>query len=209
MSDSTGCASPPPNKAMSLELARALAEAADGLAVNEEEFFVVARYEPITDQFAGGFAVSGPYPDFAAVKDPARSEVCARTAGFFGPFKIKPRPANGRVVGQVDLHILDPSEVFTFPMRPDALFFTPAAVEKFALPFYERIFGPEFGAKVRDDFATVDIQVMAHYPWSEYSDGTRVPVVPVFLSARPDGNIKLVARSLGASNGLLTPVTVG
>lgn len=197
---------PPTPDPISLELARALAEAAEGLAVNDEPFYLVARYKPIVAVFAGGFVVRGPFASYADVPQDLKDEIDEHVSGFFGRFQVTPPPVIGAAVDQVDLHIRGWPGLFTYPTMPDALFFSPSAVEKFALPYYERIFGPEFAARVRDEFAAADVQAMAHYPWSEYSDGTRVPGIPVFLRLHgTDGALRaLTPTPVGAA--VLRPV---
>lgn len=212
MSNPTDCASPPPNLPMSLDLARALAEAADGLAIDENPFYVVARYEPVTSMFAGGFVVWGPYGDFGEVDGKPRDEVCARTAGFFGPFQVTPTPASGHRVERVTLDFAGVSFSIDGREMPDALFLTPAAVEKFALPYYGRIFDPDFARMVKEQFSSANVQVMAHYPWSEYTDGTaqppeRVPNLPVFLLRGMPGDRMMHTLAPVQGGAVLRPVS--
>lgn len=206
---------PPPHLPISVELARALGEAADGLANDEDPFYLVAPYKPITDLFAGGFDVFGPFDNYDQVPPNLKEDIERHTtAGFFGPYQITLPLVNGRRVTRVGLHIEDWPEEFNFRIMPDALFFSAEAVEKFALPYYERIFGPEFASKVAEHFQFADVQVMAHYPWSEYSDGTRepdprMPNSPVFLFRdRPGGMMHAPVPGRGGTL-VLRPVRVG
>jgi hypothetical protein len=199
------CTTPPPNKPMSVALARALAEAADGFPGQAEPIYLVAPYLPLDDPNRGGFRIFGPYRSWEKVPPGLQREVCVGNAGFFGPFdtRLAPTPA-GRAVTRIDLHVEETTDVYPIPAdRLDALFFTSQAVEKFALPYYERLFGPEFGAHVIRQFLNANVQVMAHFPWSEYSDGTgllRVAHTPFFVAAA-SANSPLVALVPGAEGG--------
>lgn len=207
---------PPDNKPMSVQLARALGEAAEGLAMDENPFYLVAAYEPITDLFGGGFRVYGPFTSWDKVPPTVQQLVAdpPHGYGFFGPYEVTLPLVNGHRVTRVHLHIEGRTDGFTFPLMPDALFFNAEAVEKFALPYYERIFGPEFARKVAEQFDYSEVQVMAHYPWSEYSDGLRVPDArltntPVFLFRdRPGGPMHAPIPAAGGTVAL-RPVTVG
>lgn len=183
---------PPPNLPMSVALARALAEAADGLNIDDKPFYLVAPYAPVTDLFSGGFKVWGPFSSWEDVPASLRNEVEEGSSGFFGPFQVAPEAAGGYVVNRIDLYFQEMALAFTLNENPDALFFTSAAVEKFALAYYERIFGPDFARTVKEQFAFSDVQVMAHYPWSEYSDGSRMPAVPHLLRLDGSGGASLI-----------------
>jgi hypothetical protein len=181
--------SPPPNRPMSIALARALAEAADGFVPRADPTFIVAPYVPLDVPTRGGFAMSGPYGSWDEVPDELKAAVVRGESGFFGPFDTSMAVlVAGRSVGRVDLHV-EP-DVYSIPARRiDALFFTASAVEKFAQPYYERIFGPEFTEQVMRHFQEAEVQVMGHFPWTEYADGVgvQVPNVPSFLRRTESG----------------------
>lgn len=182
---------PPANKPMSVQLARALAEAADGFAGFETPVYLVVPYEPIQDMGKGGFHVSGPYKSWERVPHSLQRSVRKGDCGFFGPFDSgkDPRPSGSRVTA-MDLQLKDTSrKLHLVAKNVDALFFSARAVEKFALPYYERIFGPEFAERVRDGFTQSNVQVMAHYPWTEYSDGGKLAQAPVFLRYDTEGAV--------------------
>jgi hypothetical protein len=94
-----------------------------------------------------------------------------------------------------------PAVVYRIPAgRFDALFFTTRGVEKFAQPYYGRIYGPDFAAQLMTEFQEADVQVMAHFPWSEYTDGTGVQV--------KEANVPMLLRRQGAGRAQLVPFGV-
>jgi hypothetical protein len=195
---------PPPNKPMSIPLARALAEAADGFTGHGPSIYLVAPYTPLEEPEHGGFEIGGPYGSWDEVPTELQEAVRAGAYGFFGPFDTSFAPiVRGRRVSRIDLHVEDTPDVFRIPGgRLDALFFSTQAVEKFALPYYERIFGPAFAAEVMRQFQDANVQVMAHFPWSEYTAGTpemRVAHAPVFVEHGDSGSglLALVPRHDG------------
>jgi hypothetical protein len=190
MSDPMNCReAPPPNKPISVVLARALAEAADGFAGFPHPAFLVCPYMPEEKTFGGGFRVSGPYCGWNDVPKGLQDEVCNGDAGFFGPYDISSVPrADGDRVENVDLHIKESGLSFRVSTgQMDALFFSAQSVEKFAAPYYERIFGPDFVKKMMDQFQRANVQVMGHFPWTEYADGTRVLNMPMVLEEEAEG----------------------
>lgn len=177
---------------VSVELARALAEAVDGVTHFEKpDAFFVSRYKPVDTIGRGGFRVHGPFAGWEDVPQELKDCVDAGECGFFGPFIIEPDHSRGAPVDQIDLHALGGTTILQ-KGDVDALFFTIRAVEKFALPFYQGIFGPQFAQHVLDQFTAADVQVMAHFPWSEYSDGLRVPNVPVLMRVDESGTMTFV-----------------
>lgn len=180
---------PPPNKPMSVKLARALAEAADGFRGHKAPVFLVAPYKLHKSPERGGFHIFGPYHDWEHVPRDVKRLVMHETHGFFGPFDTGGTViVHGRPIGSVTLHVRHSTKVFHLrPDRIDTLFFSAESVEKFALPYYERVYGPAFAARVRDQFATADTQFMAHYPWTEYTDGSALLAVAPMFGAMKNG----------------------
>lgn len=174
------------DRAISVQLARALAEAADGLPFEFSPIYLASSYQPVADPLGGGFHVYGPYRSVDDLPPWIKDKVEDKEYGVFGPFEVTPKPADGSRVSGLDLQI-EGHPTFSYPVLPDAVFLTAAAVEKFALPYYERIFGPRFAEKIALQFEISEVQVMAHYPWSEYTDGTRVPATPLFLRSTSSG----------------------
>jgi hypothetical protein len=169
-------APPPPNKPVSVSLARALAEAADGYP-GMETLYLVARYISTGDSWA--FHITGPYTAWEHVAESLRERVLVGELGFFGPYDTTAAimPV-GMQADYVRVHLEDGSELKLPGLCVDALFLSAAAVEKFALPYYERIFGPEYANDVMAHFRYNSAQVMAHFPWSEYTDPPKPPSDP-------------------------------
>ena len=75
--------------------------------------------------------------------------------------------------GRVELPTPDfapPQGIDAPPTEFDALFLTVDAVAKFALPYYSGIYGNGFGREVLTQFQRVELALMGHLPWSEYTD---------------------------------------
>ncbi len=63
----------------------------------------------------------------------------------------------------------------------DSLFWTEAVVDKFVIPYYVGIHGPEYGVKIKETFNDPEVYALTHLPGSEYV-GAVVPgegVTPV------------------------------
>lgn len=166
-------ATPPPNEPITVDLARALAEAVDGFPGCKHPIFLISAYEPVHSKGRGGYRFCGPYTGWHEVPRCLRRCVRDRKCGFFGPFNTGPADkVQGRRVRRLDVHVKGEGRPHRVSTRHlDALFFSPRAVEKFALPYYERLFGPRYAEHVMKQFLKADVQVMAHYPWSEYTSG--------------------------------------
>jgi len=155
-------------------LARRLAEAAAGYA-DGSEVYVVACYTPNYDS-------EDPYDVYAC---PAPPEKKLPTGyGVFGPFKTIPEdPAlqaqAQATVQEFQVTISTTTDTCTFSIDPasqyDALFYTAAAVKKFAVPYYSSLYSGAYGDHVLSAFQAAPVALMAHMPWSEY---TAVDVTP-------------------------------
>jgi hypothetical protein len=208
MSDLNDCqAAPPPNEPISVALARAIAEAADGFPEYEGTIYLVAPYKMEALVGRGGFHISEPYRSWEEVPDYVKQQVCEKKAGFFGPFDVHPIHAKGRRISLVDLHVEKSGDVYRLDThRVDALFLSPQALEKFALPYYERIYGPAFAQEVMRQFLEAHVQFIAHFPWSEYTGGGLLGQAPWFLAPHPSGG-RLV--SLQGAAGMHLPRASG
>jgi hypothetical protein len=138
--------------------------------------------------FNGLFNIQPPLPTWSDAV--AAAQQMGPGYGAFGPFRstfITPRAQQLRMMsvaielqdaaGDPSGRISIPTPGFTPPpgIEPpppeyDALFFTPEAVAKFALPYYSGIYGNGFGREVLTQFIAAEAAVMGHMPWSEYTD---------------------------------------
>jgi hypothetical protein len=166
---------PPPHRPISVALARALAEAADGFPGLKVAYFV-ARY--ISSKDSRAFHIRGPFTSWDEARELWEC-VWSGECGFFGPFDTTDAivPVGVRA-DYVLVHLEDGTEIPFTNGVVDALFFSASAVEKFALPYYERIFGPDYAYEVMEQFRYNSAQVMAHFPWSEYTDPPKPPMEP-------------------------------
>jgi hypothetical protein len=123
---------------------RVLAEIADEFRTGAPVFLVAA--------FAFLHTVIGGVPSRAAA-DSARA-AAGPGHGVFGPY-VTPAdqiPDSVPKVISVRLEIQTPQGKQVVDVDPDtvnALFFTQAAVDKFAIPYYSRVYGPEYASKLR------------------------------------------------------------
>jgi hypothetical protein len=161
------------SQAVSPELARVLAQAADSAYAPPGEFFVVARFEPDLHSLQP-FNVQPPVATFEEAKQ-VKEELDRTDPGFthgvFGPFKSTTGPVNQAAVVHLDVTI----EGRTMPIpidgqQFDALFYSVQAVEKFVIPYSVQEFGPEYGTFVLNEFLASPVALMGHLPWSEEVD---------------------------------------
>lgn len=127
---------------------RALAEAADGVRGNR--VFLVHR--AATDTF-----------DIVAVVDNATDTVIleCRTMNTM---------PNRPEVEKVDFKVRGKPPKELKGDKFDAVFWTESAVEKFVLPYYARLFGPESGTRINAllaDFNQTDVAGVVHLPKSD------------------------------------------
>ena len=121
---------------VSATLLRVVAEAADGYRTGEPTYFVAEYRFP--------HSVRGPYKTLAD----ARNAV-TRGYGVFGPYTTPPDEQKETVrVVRVTLSVLNEKGVRTesevkLDSAVDALFLTRAAVDKFLVPYYVRVYGPD------------------------------------------------------------------
>lgn len=85
----------------------------------------------------------------------------------FGPY-VTPRDATpdsaARVVS-IQLVVQSPRGRQTIDVNPstvDALFFSMVPFDKFVVPYYSRLYGPEFARRLRDDALSLPIFIPAH-----------------------------------------------
>ena len=174
---------------ISAGLARRLAEAATGYA-DEGEVYVTARYTPNYDS-EDPYAVQA-WQHWQDVPNPLEPGY-----GVFGPFQTTfPSPRTQATVQAFQVTLSDSTTptsavtaAATSPMdipaqNYDALFYSAAAVKKFAVPYYASLYSGAYGDHVLESFQEAPVALMAHMPWSEYTmveftaGGTDVPVYP-------------------------------
>lgn len=186
---------PPQNKAISVALAMALAQAALGFPGTDMYF--VANYEP---NASGSFDIAGAFFAWPPPDPSDQKRVDDGTAGWFGPYSNTILPVNEgqETVGQMQITPQAPTggggQAFTlypiqfpgftvppgdtaFPGPFDAAFLSAAAIQKFAVPYYAALYGAAYALTLQQQFNTSDLALMVHMPWSEYGtlSGTGQP----------------------------------
>jgi hypothetical protein len=133
---------------VSATMLRVLAEAADGFRTGRPVFLVADYRFPHN--------VAGPFATYAEARRVQMDS--GATFGVFGPY-VTPRDPGAdsasRVVA-VRLTIESPAgrrrtvDLDLRRVEVDALFFTMSAVDKFVIPYYSDIYGPEYATVARD-----------------------------------------------------------
>lgn len=154
-------------------LARRLAAAASGFPHGRTVWFR-ARYEP---DAKGSFQVSPPILSDTRPADPDDPQF-----GIFGPYQT-PAPSQARKradVVQVTLHLSDGRTIEIAAGDADCLFWSAAAIEKFAVPYYAAVGTLETAVRIREDFNRENVVAMDHGPNTEYTmrtvEGTTLTV---------------------------------
>lgn len=166
-------------------LARALAEAATGFP-NSGDIYFVASYTRVPADQGSPYDVNGPFTDeLTALAKAAELDVVEWlngqkfSYGVFGPFSTVV-PELITVPGQPQVGTITVTEAgttsdgFTIDdaSKYDSMFYSAAAVEKFAVPYYSRVYGSAVGQEVLRNFQQPDVMVMVHMPWTEYAELT-------------------------------------
>jgi hypothetical protein len=142
--------------AIPASLLRALAEAADVDRTGRPVYLVADRR----------------FPHYVIGRFETRAQAMSLRAdsgsayGVFGPF-VTPAdpapPASASKVYRVRLFYRNPQGVVRTkdvdPVEVDALFMTMSAVDKFMVPYYARVYGPEYAARLRDDVVAATVPV--------------------------------------------------
>lgn len=140
-----------------------LAEAVDGCRKGEPVYFV-CRYRYDADD--EGHRLHGPYPDCeTAAYERERMELRADEYGIYGPYYT--RGSDGWEIGsrrkgikEVVVRYEDGSEIVLDTKEYDSLFWSGAAAEKFALPYYVAIGTLDEGIALRTRGLKADL--LAH-----------------------------------------------
>lgn len=151
-----------PPRPISAALARRLAAAASGFP-NGQTVWFMARHEPDAN---GSYQVGPPIVSDARPpepKDPA--------FGIFGPYQTAApsHPAKRLDVVRVVLHLSNGATIELPAGGADCVFWSAAAIEKFAIPYYAALGNLELAVRIRDEFNSADVVAMDHGPNTEYS----------------------------------------
>lgn len=103
--------------------------------------------------------------------------------GVFGPYALEPNGFDEGFTNPAQL-VVGTLQVTPFSNTPggpiptgepafewdgyDAVFMSTAAVEKFVIPYYTTIYGPEFAGEIVSQFNAAPVALMGHLPWTEY-----------------------------------------
>ena len=151
-----------PETPISAMLARRLAGAASGYADGKKIWFT-ARYRR-DDEFS--FRVSEPIVSDERPAEPADDEL-----GLFGPFLTPQRrvAAKRTPVVRVYLELEDGKTITLDAKHADCVFWSEAALEKFAIPYYASLGDLELAQEIRTRFRKPDVVALDHGPNTEYT----------------------------------------
>jgi hypothetical protein len=177
---------------MSPRLLKRLGEAAMGTGRKYGEQYWICRYVP--DVETKKYGIDGPFHTW----DEAQDAIGDRLGfGVFGPYEpgeyegliSMVHPSAEVVAVLVYLEgVVEPIEIDASTF--DALFWSPAAIEKFVFPYYCGAEGLDYTIQVRDDYVALNAYLMAHSDDTEYSlwGGSRgegfVPTLEPLTSSR-------------------------
>ena len=130
---------------VSATMLRVLAETADGVRTGRDVYFVADYRFP--------HHVTGPFATRAAA-DRVRSDSGA-TFGVFGPYRTAADPVSDSATRVVRVTVVTENARGTRqtieidPSVVDALFFTQSAVDKFVIPYYSELYGPQYATRLQ------------------------------------------------------------
>jgi hypothetical protein len=172
---------------ISARLARRLAEAAFGY-MGLGPVYLVAAYEPI-DSVADPYDVTCFRSDWEAAEAFAailNTDPELPRYGVFGPYatELVGEPLISQYsLDTISLLVDSPADsspaqgTLTIPASEfDSLFWTRAAVEKFAVPYYAALYSPAFADLVLEEYDGARLAVLGHMPWSEYTELSPPPM---------------------------------
>ena len=149
-------------------LIRRLGEAADGFRGRGKAYYVV-KLEPDTD---GNHEVDGPYEkkeDIAGTV--VGAEVTSGVRGLFGPILTGPLGVPKAVtITKIDISTAAAKKELTGKDFGDCMFYSVSAIEKFAIPYYARMFGGDYVKRLHDSVTKDDFLLMVHLPGTEYTN---------------------------------------
>jgi hypothetical protein len=157
---------------ISAELARRLAESADGHRDGRPRFVVTNPEEPATDRLRS-FESKAEALEYQAQEN-AKGEGTFRVFGPFQTPRDTPADATGHkiMVKKVTVELEQDGKQYVAEIegdKYDAIFWSSSAVDKFAVPYYVSVVDVDFGAKVRADFGAPDVFMMVHLPDTVYT----------------------------------------
>jgi len=141
---------------VSATMLRVLAEAADGERSGRAVYFVADHRFP--------HKVLGP---FFSLDEAQRVQAdSGATFGVFGPYTTPPGPASdaGSRIEKIRVTMVTPRGRQTFDVdlgKVDALFLSRSSIEKFVIPYYGRVYGPEYAQWLEDRLGKVGI-ILCH-----------------------------------------------
>jgi hypothetical protein len=143
-------------------LIRRLGEAADGCRGTPGAYYL-ASLAP--DKY-GNHKIFGPYPTTTA--DSLPRDASKGEWGWFGPVRT-PAYSPTYTIETIDIGTSKPGGTVNL-MGPDfdCLFYSLSAVEKFAVPYYARMFGGDYVTRLLAAFRSSNLHLMGHLPRSEY-----------------------------------------
>jgi len=166
------------NRPISARLARRLAEAAFGY-MGLGPVYLVAAYEPI-DVLGDPYCVvpfRNDWEGAEALVSTLNTDPDLPQYGVFGPYETGPAGAlfaSPYALETISLLVGGPDDSLGALALDagdyDSLFWTRAAVEKFAVPYYSVLYSPSFGEAVLEEYDRAELAVLGHMPWSEYTE---------------------------------------
>lgn len=139
--------------------ARRAAEAAAGLRHGRQVWFVLRNDEPHRLQTHYS-------------QEDADSALSSSGAGYvkLGPYMTPAETATGKKkkIEWIKVKLVgDPKEYSLDPEARDALFWSVSALDKFLLPYYTMVYGPERAAEIRNQYLASDAAFECHDPISD------------------------------------------
>jgi hypothetical protein len=165
-------------------LIRRLGEAADGFRGSSDAYYLVA----LKPDAYGHHKVFGPYVAMPSASDLPK-ETSSEDFGWFGPVRTPAtisRPTF--TIEKLDLRTSKttlPTNVTIDGPDFDCLFYSLSAVEKFAIPYYARMYGGDYVNKLLASFRKSNLHLMGHLPGTEYQIKTARRAEPTTKPCSP------------------------
>lgn len=157
-------------RAMSPRLLKRLGEAAMGWPRSYGEQYWICRYK--RDPQTRSYDIDGAFH----TETEAIDAIAGREGfGVFGPYtpelgeELRPNLPSSLNVEKVYVKVEGVADLIEVDERFDALFWSPAAIEKFVFPYYCGAEGLDYTVRVRDEYVNRDAYLMAHSDDTEYT----------------------------------------